>query len=539
MLLHFQTDDQGWESPQVLSGTLRRWLAVRPVQVALTNVTPARQQLLQELSLELPAAQLLEHARKHTGDTTIRDRVLLARLQVEQNNPGNTLNEIQDTNARYEFFSRSGNTSKLGYGKPSEQRISKDVAVLNFSRNGEEWLHTGQVLPNYNSPPQTGAMAAERGWGLRRPQTPRAPLSAEVVVSMSPMVGVWLPTAAGRQRLMALRLVRLEEKTICQGIVLDGERLPELLAEEVQDLFPGARVEPAGEPSTEELAETMTALPFRLDPQEAPAPEEPGWTPLRIGLSLAWAAATVALVAVGLGGWSLLDLSERRIRFVTAVSHELRTPLTTFRLYLDMLLGGMVQSDRQRDEYLHTLEAETDRLTRLVGNVLDYSRLESQHPRPMLATVRVADVLAQVRSAWQCRCHTAGKEFVIEDEAGEATLNTDVGLLGQVLGNLLDNACKYSREAADRHVWLRTRREGGQVIFEVEDRGPGVPPGERRLIFRPFRRGRASDATTGGVGLGLALACRWAGLLGGRLSLRAPATGGACFRVELPAAGGN
>jgi signal transduction histidine kinase len=243
----------------------------------------------------------------------------------------------------------------------------------------------------------------------------------------------------------------------------------------------------------------------------------------------------VALLAVALGGWSLLDLSERRIRFVTAVSHELRTPLTTFRLYLDMLLGGIVKGDAQRDEYLHTLESETDRLTRLVGNVLDYSRLESQHPRLTRTNVSAADVLAQVRSAWQCRCQTAGKELVLEDESGGATLNTDVGLLGQVLGNLLDNACKYSREAEDRHVWLRARREGGRVVFEVEDRGPGVPAGERRVIFRPFRRGRGSAATTGGVGLGLSLAHRWARILGGRLTLGAPSAGGACFRVELPA----
>ena len=110
-------------------------------------------------------------------------------------------------------------------------------------------------------------------------------------------------------------------------------------------------------------------------------PAGPGWTPLRIGLTLAWAAALVALLAVGLGGWSLIDLSERRIRFVSAVTHELRTPLTTLRLYLDMLTGGLVQEENQKTEYLHTLNTETDRLNRLVGNVLDFSRLENQRPR--------------------------------------------------------------------------------------------------------------------------------------------------------------
>ena len=105
----------------------------------------------------------------------------------------------------------------------------------------------------------------------------------------------------------------------------------------------------------------------------------------------------------------------------------------------------------------------------------------------------------------------------------------------QVLGNLLDNACKYSRGAADRRVCLRVRRQGRRVVFEVEDRGPGVPKRERRSIFRAFRRGRNADVTGGGVGLGLALARRWARLLGGELTLR-PTAGGACFRLSLPAA---
>src|SRR5205823_10671850 len=99
------------------------------------------------------------------------------------------------------------------------------------------------------------------------------------------------------------------------------------------------------------------------------------------GLALAWTAALVALLAVCLGGWSLLDLSERRIRFVSAVTHELRTPLTTLRLYLDMLTGGLVKDPRQKEEYLQTLHAESERLHRLVANVLDFSRLENQRPR--------------------------------------------------------------------------------------------------------------------------------------------------------------
>ena len=261
--------------------------------------------------------------------------------------------------------------------------------------------------------------------------------------------------------------------------------------------------------------------------------EAEAWTPLRIGLALAWVAAGVALLAVAAVGWSLIDLSERRFRFVSAVTHELRTPLTTLRLYLDMLLNGLVRDERQKQEYLQTLHGESDRLSRLVNNVLDFSRLEKQKPNLVRRPVAVRELLDQVRSTWQGRCQDAGKQLVVESSLPEDVgVVTDGELVQQVLANLIDNACKYSRDADDPHIWLRASVETGKVLFEVEDRGPGVPPGERRAIFRAFRRGQASEAT-GGVGLGLALAHRWSRLLGGHLSLR-QSDPGACFRLELP-----
>ena len=113
-------------------------------------------------------------------------------------------------------------------------------------------------------------------------------------------------------------------------------------------------------------------------------------------------------------------------------------------------------------------------------------------------------------------------------------VKTDVNLIQQILGNLVDNACKYSREAEDRRIWLRAKKQGCQLVLEVEDRGPGVARRESRSIFRAFRRGHDADVTAGGVGLGLALAQRWANLVGGRLSLCSEAKVGACFRLELP-----
>jgi signal transduction histidine kinase len=350
---------------------------------------------------------------------------------------------------------------------------------------------------------------------------------------------LWITGNGGEPVLLAARLVQVGERELCQGILLDWNHLRQTLAEEVKDLFPDAGIRPVYADVPEHPERTMTALPLELDPGDAAngSPIE-GWTPLRIGLAAVWAAALVALLTVGLGGWSLIDLSERRIRFVSAVTHELRTPLTTLRLYLDMLTGGMVKDEERKAEYLHTLNTESERLNRLISNVLDFSRLENQQPRLELAPAALTDLLEQVRETWAERCKDAGKELVVESNlpAG-AVVNTDARLVQQILGNLIENACKYSRGASDPHIWLRASREPGQgIVLEVADCGPGVAPRDRRLVFRPFRRGHAADPTIGGVGLGLALAQRWAHLLGGRLTLCSdPGASGACFQLTLPA----
>jgi len=122
-----------------------------------------------------------------------------------------------------------------------------------------------------------------------------------------------------------------------------------------------------------------------------------------------------------------------------------------------------------------------------------------------------------------------------QPESGDVVVFTDVQLLHQILGNLIDNACKYSRGAEDHRIWVRARNEGRRLILEVEDRGPGVSPRDGASIFRPFRRGIDADVTAGGVGLGLALAQRWAELLGGTLTLCGRRENlGACFRLVLP-----
>ncbi|OWK47431.1 sensor histidine kinase [Fimbriiglobus ruber] len=435
-------------------------------------------------------------------------------------------------------------TDQEAYRKLTEQqRLAKanDVPAI---RQGVEAGKKppppqGNTLQNFHLALARDRAAAEAAGSAAPAERKGGPVARPTAVHVGPLRPLWLTAADGTEELVLVRAARLEHKTVYQGVLLDWARVRQVLKEQVVDLFPAAELVPvraADDPSPERA---MTALPVQLDPGPVPELAPAGWTPLRIGLVLAWAAALLALAAVWFGGQALLGFSEDRIRFVSAVTHELRTPLTSLRLYLDLLTSGLISDPEQQKEYLTTLTAESDRLNRLIENVLDFARLEKRSSaRATLQATNVANLLDEIRRTWADRCAADGKELVvISTLPADQAAHTDIRVAAQIIGNLIDNARKYSRDAADARIWVWAkpgRRK--RLVIEVEDRGPGVPAREQRSVFRPFRRGKTTDTVAGGAGLGLALAVHWADLLGGKLSYR-PADGGvgACFRLELPA----
>lgn len=526
MELHFTVTKEGesW-SPQVLSDTLRRDLR------AVTKLLPAQPkqvQVLKEVAKNINPETLLFCVGQQENRLES-----MAPLPPGEAGPG-MAQRVESQAGREVKLQNAG----AGAGPPQssladfQNRASRSTAPYNLPEKAGKDVKAGAQVAN------TIVQFGNQGPNNENLLTPGliAKKGKTETVTLGPMAGVWVDAADGTARLLIARRVNVGAQEMCQAIALNWEALQTLLLAEVADLFPEGRLLPMREDTPSHPERTMTALPVELDPgPSALQVAAVGWTPLRIGLALAWAAALLALGAVALGGWSLIDLSQRRIRFVSTVTHELRTPLTTLRLYLDMLTGGLVPDEKKKEEYLHTLHSETERLNRLVGNVLDFSRLENQTPRLDKTTVAVNELLDQVRTQWQTRCQDCDKELIVENQAGDVRLTTDVNLVQQILGNLIDNARKYSRSAQDKRLWVRASAVSGRIRFEVEDRGPGIASGEKRSIFRPFRRGRDADVIAGGVGLGLALAHRWASLLGGTLTVQSCQSGnGACFRLELP-----
>jgi signal transduction histidine kinase len=247
------------------------------------------------------------------------------------------------------------------------------------------------------------------------------------------------------------------------------------------------------------------------------------------------------VVAILLGGSLLLWQAHRNQRdarqktsFVSNVSHELKTPLTTIRMYAE-LLGEkrIVDSDKQQS-YLQTIIRESQRLTRLVNNVLDFSRLEQGRKEFSREQIDLTALLHQQLDSQLMRIEAAGMQLVRKIDVKSALIESDRDALDQIILNLLDNAIKYAAEGESLEIELQ--RQGQHWLVRIKDQGPGIPVAHRQQIFTKFHRVDASlTARQQGSGLGLSIARQLAEGLGGKLSFSPNEGGGSCFELTLPA----
>lgn len=560
MGLHVQFDPKvGWQSPQVMTDSEYARLSDSKLDLDLTNVSDDRAQRFVRLQNRFPLASTLAQLQRLAGESL--DEAVI--VQGNPFDPGNN-RSILNNDLSIELAGRGNSVPYQGalpLVPPPQQSRLDDNSNLGFNKVVRDAKGAGQGLPQKVDPAQTlqrstpqmaspgNRNAAQQRGGSGMGQLPNASArtgneasqfskrtanAPTLSVLLGAMRPVWLIDSHGEPSLFVVRFARIDQAVVYQGIQLDWATLEAELKAEVAVEFPDAQLRPVLEPPATMLLQ-MSALPVAFDPGPLPTLPKTGWTPLRIGLTLAWLAAMLAIGAAWFVGSSLVDLSERRMRFVSAVTHELRTPLTSLRLYLDMLTSGLITEESKKREYLTTLSHESDRLHQLIENVLDFAKLEKQAATVTAEPVLMSSLVEQIRETWADRLAADGKQLVIDSKVPDGLLlKTDSRVLLQVLGNLIDNARKYSQGAADPRVWLRVKREGAKIVFEVEDRGPGLAAGESRLIFRAFQRGHASGAT-GGAGLGLALASQWVAMLSGSIDCQPTDAGvGIVFRICLP-----
>ncbi len=245
------------------------------------------------------------------------------------------------------------------------------------------------------------------------------------------------------------------------------------------------------------------------------------------------------LVLLGLGAALLatrreMALARQKTSFVANVSHELKTPLTNIRMYAELLQRGGANAEGKRDKYLGVILSESERLSRLIANVLDFSRIEAGEKRFRIEETDVRAVVAEVLEA--NRAALAEQGFAVEADLPDAPLRlpADRDALAQALQNLVSNALKYAADGRFLRIALEADGGDGRAGIVVADRGLGVPPHARRKIFGKFYRcDDALTAKTGGSGLGLAIARSLMRGQGGDVVFRPALGGGAAFRIIL------
>lgn len=226
-------------------------------------------------------------------------------------------------------------------------------------------------------------------------------------------------------------------------------------------------------------------------------------------------------------------LARQKTDFVSNVSHELKTPLTSIRMFSEMLAEGRVDDPAKQRSYLNIITAEASRLTRLINNVLDFSRLERGDKKYNFQALDLCEVVRETVEMY--RPHLESNCFRLELKFPQAPVPAfaDRDALAQVVVNLLSNAEKYSDAA--KEIVVDVERRNGNAEVRVLDRGSGVPRGSEEKIFEQFYR--AHDSLSSGIqgsGLGLTLARQIARAHGGDVTYSAREGGGSCFLLKVP-----
>ncbi len=263
-------------------------------------------------------------------------------------------------------------------------------------------------------------------------------------------------------------------------------------------------------------------------------PRSAGRRTLNVMLIVLAVIVLIGLFAIYQSARAIEDLSERRSLFVSSVTHELKTPLTNIRMYIEMLEQGIAKSPDREQAYFRILDSEGARLSRLINNVLEMSKLERKQRHLNLQTGSFTEVVAAVETLMAEKLKQDGFSLIVQlDDIPPFQYDREVMI--QVLINLIENSMKFGQRASDRNIHIRTRLEGRHVKIMVSDTGPGIPRHALKKIFNDFYRVENSlTRTTRGTGIGLALVKKFVQLMGGTVTAANNSGPGCTITISLP-----
>ena len=384
---------------------------------------------------------------------------------------------------------------------------------------------------------------------LLEPQAAQIMATSESIADVSPGFEWRTVPIGGQSELLAVRRTQSSAGPVVQGIVIARPAVADLLhgaALPAQFLSgDGPETQPASLPATW----VATPVPIECVSWQVAVDASASLKAAAVrgheirrtfSMSFLGGAAAAALAGLSVAGlvWQADRLARERARFAAVAAHELRTPLASLRMYAEMLADGLGDPARAQ-EYARVMAGETDRLTRVVANVLGYSRLERRVLTVRRSPGDLGEAIQSCIDGLKPTLAAAGAQVDLALAPGLPAIEFDRDALSHILQNLLDNAVKYGGGNGNR-IQVAAAQAGARAIaISVTDHGPGVPKELRRRLFRPFHHGHAGDGvrTTAagppGLGLGLALVRDLARAHGGDATFADAQGGGSIFTVTL------
>ena len=259
----------------------------------------------------------------------------------------------------------------------------------------------------------------------------------------------------------------------------------------------------------------------------------------RFNRSLIVISVLSAVLIIGLGFvyYSVkkqLELAKLKSDFVANVSHELKTPLALIRMFGETLEMGRVPTEERKQEYYRIISRETERLTHLINNILNFSRMEAGEKTYEMRSLQLNEVIREVMDTYAFQFKNKGFECSLSLTDDTTSISGDKDALTEVIINLLDNAIKYSVD--DKRVEVSSGRRGRDVFIGVRDFGVGLAEDQKQKSFEKFYRvGSSLVHDTKGTGLGLSLVKHIVAAHDGRIEVDSKPGEGSSFRIFIPA----
>lgn len=230
----------------------------------------------------------------------------------------------------------------------------------------------------------------------------------------------------------------------------------------------------------------------------------------------------------------LKELAVLKDEFVAKVSHELRTPLTSVKEGLSLMLDGALgATTADQQDFIKTMDGDVDRLTELISNMLDISKIEAGRMRLFRSRMELPKLIESVRRSYQALL--GKREVLVQAPAGLPPVFGDPHRLTQVFTNLLSNAIRFTHED-DGRITFRLTQNNGMIAIAVQDNGPGIAPDDMHRLFKKFSQiGQPLSGGHRGTGLGLVVCKELAELHGGRIEVASTLGKGTTFTVSIPA----